>query len=245
MYLVNATVITPHRVLPNSAICIESGRILDVVQMESLSDGELMQAGRSVVDVGGAFAAPGFIDIHVHGGGGADAMDGTPEAFLTMASAHARGGTTAMVPSTLTSSDEDLASALAAFEEARSRQSAGAALLGVHLEGPYFSQSQRGAQDPEYIRNPDPDHYLSLLDMSKSVVRMSAAPELPGALELGRELRRRGILASIGHTDATYEQILEAMEVGYSRDTPILRHVRSPQGQSMSGRGGHRIWFAA
>lgn len=221
MYLVNATVITPHRMLPNSAICIEGGRILAVLRMESLNTGELMKAGHSVVDARGAYVAPGFVDIHVHGGGGADAMDGTPEAFLTMAAVHARGGTTAMVPSTLTSCDEDLIRALAAFDEAIGRQSAGAELLGVHLEGPYFAQSQRGAQDPQYIRNPDPDHYLGLLGLSKSIVRVSAAPELPGALELGRELRRREILASIGHTDATYEQILEAVEAGYSHVTHL------------------------
>ena len=220
-YLVNATVITPHRIMPDSAICIEDGRIVDLVRTESLDTVELLRAGCSVVDAGGAYAAPGFIDIHVHGGGGADAMDGTPEAFLTMAAVHARGGTTAMVPSTLTSRDGDLARALAAFDEALGMQSTGAVLLGVHLEGPYLAQSQRGAQDPAYIRNPGRDHYHGLLGLSKNIIRVSAAPELPGALELGRELRSRGILASIAHTDATYEQVLVAMEAGFSHMTHL------------------------
>ena len=87
--------------------------------------------------------------------------------------------------------------------------------IGLHLEGPYFADAQRGAQDPNNIRNPDPREYISILDMSKSIRRWSVAVELPGALELGFELNRRGIIASVGHTDALYEDMLKAADYGY------------------------------
>jgi len=173
-------------------------------------------------DVKGAYIAPGFIDMHLHGGGGADVMDGTPEAFATIAEIHAKGGATSIVPSTVTSSTEDLKQAIIAFEEALRMKNEGSRLLGLHLEGPYFAASQKGAQDIRFIKNPVREEYLNILDSSSSIIRVSAAPELPGGLELGRELRRRGILASIGHTDASYDEVLLAIEAGYSHITQLI-----------------------
>ncbi len=92
--------------------------------------------------------------MHLHGGGGADVMDGTPEAFTTIAKVHAKGGTTSMVPSTVTSSTEDLKHAITAFEEALKVKNEGSRLLGLHLEGPYFAASQKGAQDIRFIKTP-------------------------------------------------------------------------------------------
>ncbi len=113
-YLTNGTVITPHRLLPRSCLLIEGSKIKDFYPMDSFQANE----GATVFDVRGAYIAPGFIDMHLHGGGGADVMDGTPEAFTTIAKVHAKGGTTSMVPSTVTSSTEDLKHAITAFEEA-------------------------------------------------------------------------------------------------------------------------------
>ena len=90
----------------------------------------------------------------------------------------------------------------------------GPELLGIHMEGPYFSLEQRGAQDPQYIKVPARDDYKKLLDASDDIIRMSAAPELDGAMELADELKARGILASIGHSDATYDHVIEAWERG-------------------------------
>ena len=126
-----------------------------------------------------------------------------------------------MVPSTVTSSTKDLKKAIAAFEEACKRKNKGSRLLGLHLEGPYFAASQKGAQDIRFIKEPAREEYLSILDSSSKILRVSAAPELPGGLELGRELRRRGILASIGHTDASYDEVLLAVEAGYSHVTHL------------------------
>ena len=164
---------------------------------------------------------PDFIDIHVHGGGGHDFMDGTEEAFIKAAEAHARFGTTSMVPTTLTAEKEELINTLNAFETAKQKNNPGAQLLGVHLEGPYFALSQRGAQDPRYIRNPDPAEYESILAHSSSIVRWSAAPELPGAIAFGRRLREKNILAAVAHTDAVYEEVLEAYENGYTLATHL------------------------
>ena len=102
----------------------------------------------------------------------------------------------------------------AAYERALAQNGRGADMPGLHLEGPYFSMAQRGAQDPKYVRPPDPEEYLSILNGSRHILRWSAAPELPGALEFGRELQRRGILAAIGHTDADYEQVAAAVQAG-------------------------------
>ena len=215
--LISGTIITPHRILPNSGLLIEGDKIKNLFSMDSFHRYD----GMRVFDVKGACIAPGFIDMHLHGGGGADVMDGTPEAFAAIAEAHAKGGTTSIVPSTLTSSIQDLMLTITAFEEAREIKTSGSRLLGLHLEGPYFAPSQKGAQDIRHIKDPVRDEYLSILDSSPNIIRVSAAPELPGGLELGRELRRRGILASIGHTDASYDDVLMAIEAGYSHVTHL------------------------
>lgn len=163
--------------------------------------------------------APGFIDIHVHGGGGHDFMDGNEDAFLKIAETHARFGTTSMVPTTLTSEKEELLHTLSLYERAKAKNVSGAEFLGMHLEGPYFAMSQRGAQDPRYIREPDPAEYEEVIASSPHIVRWSAAPELKGAIPFGRYLRSKGILAAIAHTDAIYEEVLEAVENGYSLAT--------------------------
>jgi len=126
-----------------------------------------------------------------------------------------------MLPTTLSGSHEDLLETLRAYESASKKNVSGAQFLGMHLEGPYFAMNQRGAQDPKYIRNPDKKEYEEILNRFPFIRRWSIAPELPGALEMGRELHRRGILASIAHTDAIYEDVVEAMANGYSLATHL------------------------
>src|SRR5690606_14979124 len=109
--------------------------------------------------------------------------------------------------------------ALDNYEAANKSYLKGAQFIGMHLEGPYFAMSQRGAQDPRYIRNPDPAEYEEILNYSKSISRWSAAPELKGAIEFGRYLKSKGILVALAHTDAIYEEALEAFENGYSLAT--------------------------
>ncbi len=211
----NGALITPFRCIPSGTLVIEDGIIAGVHE----GDVEVPDAWH--IDAEGKYISPGFVDIHVHGGGGCDFMDGTKEAFLTIAELHAKYGTTSMTPTTLTAEREEILNTLDVFDVAKRDNPRGASLIGMHLEGPYFAMSQRGAQDPRYIRDPDPEEYEEILAHSSSIARWSAAPELNGAIEFGRRLRQEGVLAAVAHTDAIYEDVLEAYENGYTLATHL------------------------
>lgn len=210
---INGHIITPYRIIRNGTLVVEGRRILAV------SDRDVDVPDATEIDVKGLYMSPGFIDLHVHGGGGHDFMDGTVEAFLEVAKKHSQFGTTTIVPTTLSSDKASLLKAIEVYEAAKLRNTVGARFAGLHLEGPYVAMNQRGAQDPKYIRHPDADEYMEVLAASKVVTRWSAAPELPGALPFGRYLRSKGILAAAAHTDAIYEEMLEAYENGYTHIT--------------------------
>ncbi|GAB3792551.1 N-acetylglucosamine-6-phosphate deacetylase [Spirosoma humi] len=211
----NGTLVTPYRYIRGGTLVLEDGLIQGIHER----DVDVPEA--TELDARGNYVAPGFIDIHVHGGGGHDFMDGTEEAFLNIANLHARYGTTSLVPTTLTAEKDDLLQTLDVYERANRANHQGAGFLGIHLEGPYFALSQRGAQDPRYIRNPDPREYEEILAYSSSIVRWSAAPELQGAIPFGRRLREKGIIAAVAHTDAIYEDVLAAYESGYTLATHL------------------------
>ncbi len=211
----NGKIITPCRIIPNGCILITGGIISRV------AEGNIEFPEALEIDAAGDYISPGFIDIHVHGGGGYDFMDGTEEAFLKIAATHAKNGTTAMLPTTLTSDKENLLQTLELYEKANNNNKSGAQFIGLHLEGPYISVNQRGAQDPRYIRDPDPAEYEEILGRSSSIKRWSAAPELTGAIQFGKYLTSRGVLAALAHTDAVYEQVVEAFENGYTLATHL------------------------
>jgi len=220
--IVNGRILTPHRLIPNGTVVITGEHIAEVSEMN------VDVPGATEIDAQGKYVAPGFIDMHVHGGGGYDFMDATVPAFLKIAELHARYGTTSMVPTTLSSTKAGILQTLSAYAAADGQNTAGAQFLGMHLEGPYFAMNQRGAQDPRYIRNPDPAEYEDIIRQWPAVIkRWSAAPELPGALEFGRYLRAQNILAAVAHTDAIYEEVVAAFENGYS----LITHLYS----AMSG----------
>lgn len=211
----NGRVLTPYRIIENGAVLIENGKIAAVCA------GNPDFAGAACIDARNNYVAPGFIDLHTHGGGGHDFMDGTAEAFLGAARAHAQHGTTALLPTTLASETSDLLQTFAAYDQARKMNTDGAQFLGIHLEGPYFALSQKGAQDPRYIRPPQKEEYEEILRLSPEIVRWSIAPELEGAMAFGRELAARGILPAIAHTDATSDEVAEALENGYTHLTHL------------------------
>ena len=213
--IINGRLITPDGIIPGGHLLIEQNRIA------GLGNSKNKGADLLTIDARGNYVSPGFIDIHVHGGGGYDFMDGSETAFLQIANTHARYGTTSMLPTTLSGSRENLVDTLNAYELALKKNESGSQFLGMHLEGPYFAMNQRGAQDPKYIRNPDRREYEEILNRFPFIRRWSVAPELPGALAMGRELHSRGILASIAHTDAIYEDVVEAMANGYSLATHL------------------------
>jgi N-acetylglucosamine-6-phosphate deacetylase len=211
----NGKILTPYRMISGGTVLVTDGIITEV------KEGNIDVSDAIEIDAMGNYISPGFIDIHVHGGGGHDFMDGSEEAFLKAAETHARYGTTAMVPTTLTSEKKDLLETLELFEKADKNNKNGAQFLGMHLEGPYFAMSQRGAQDPRYIRDPDPEEYMDVIARSKVIKRWSAAPELKGAIPFAKYLRSKGILPALAHTDAIYEEVLEAFENGYTLATHL------------------------
>nr|WP_294873206.1 N-acetylglucosamine-6-phosphate deacetylase [uncultured Pedobacter sp.] len=209
----NGKIITPHRIIKGGCIIIERGKILEV------STSDIHVEGALEINARGNYIAPGFIDLHVHGGGGHDFMDNEPDGFLAIAELHAKHGTTALMPTTLSSEHQDLLDTLSVYETADVRNVKGAQFIGIHIEGPYFSMEQRGAQDPRYIRAPDPAEYQEIIASSKAIKRWSAAPELKGALEFAQYLTEKGILPSIAHTNAIYEEVLPAFEKGFTHAT--------------------------
>ena len=228
----NAKVITPARVIENGFVVYEDGKITQVGQNVDLSAFDCEK-----LDAKGNYLSPGFIDIHCHGGGDADFMDGTFDAYITAATLHSKYGTTALMPTLTTGPDEDMINSFKIFHQAKNSDYNGAKLLGIHMEGPYFNPAQAGAQDPRYIKSPTKEHYEMLFNASNgAIARWSVAPELPGAAEFGKFLTQKGVLASIGHTNAIYDDVLVAFENGFN----LLTHFYSGMSTITRDSEGYR-----
>jgi N-acetylglucosamine-6-phosphate deacetylase len=202
-----------------AGIVVLKDGVIDYVGTEDVQVSEDAQ----VIDAQGCYVTPGFIDMHTHGAGGADFMDGTVEAYLTAARMHAIHGTTLLYPTTLTSTNEALYGSFDTYLKAEEQNVDGAKFGGMHLEGPYFSPTFAGAQDPRYLRNPQPEEYMEILDRCPKLARWSFAPELEGAPEFAAELKKRGIVASIGHTNALFSEC----DAAYKSGASLMTHFYS------------------
>jgi N-acetylglucosamine-6-phosphate deacetylase len=209
------TAITPFEEIPDSLVAIEGPRIVFVGPSRHFQP----DASAEVVDISGKFIAPGFIDIHIHGGAGSDFMDATREDFETVCRFHAAGGTTALLATTATAPLDEILSALRMVREVRKRPIAGAQVQGAHIEGPYLSMVRRGCHLKEYVRNPEKAEWERLLEFEDQIRHITIAPEIPGAIELIRDWALRGINISGGHTDSTYSQIMKAVDCGMGHAT--------------------------
>lgn len=197
-------VLTPYE--EHAWIAITDGRI------EAVGGGGARDASppaaRETRDLAGHVIAPGFVDLHVHGGGGAQFMSGDPADCVHAARFHAARGTTSLLATTVTAPPDVLARAVAGIAATDDPL-----ILGTHLEGPWLSELRRGAQDPASLRDPDPAE-LEALAASGTIRMVSLAPELPGALEAIGAIRAAGAVAALAHTDATYDQAIEAVDAG-------------------------------
>lgn len=214
-FIVNGTLVTESSLVPRATIQIKNGKI------ERISG---FQAGVSrdavKVDVGGAYVSPGFIDLHVHGTGGYDSTDATRMALSGLREAMLPYGVTTVVP-TLLSSPANLTHAfLNAVRSEASVHETGAKIVGAHLEGPFLSASERGVHLEENLRAPSVAVFNEFADGYRGHIKiMTLAPELDGALAVIRECKSASIVASIGHTNATYSEATAAIQAGVSHST--------------------------
>lgn len=215
----HAKLILPYQVLNDAWLTCHEGRIVAYGCGDSPQ-----QTFSKVIDAKGRYLSPGFVDLHVHGGAGADFRDGEEAAFVQAMQAHLAGGTTTMLATISSASLPVMQQSIRvyrAMQEKEEQLPALPRLAGIHLEGPYFSKKEKGAQDEALIRLPEPAEYESVLQEAPCLRRWSIACELPGALELGALLHRKGIMASIGHSDATTSQVYEAFAHGFGSVTHL------------------------
>jgi N-acetylglucosamine-6-phosphate deacetylase len=230
LVLTGARVLLPDRVVDGGWVTVAGGRITAVGQ------GAAPDAARAV-DLAGDWLAPGYVDVHVHGGGGGDVMDVDPAARRAVRETHAVHGTTAMLASTVTAAPDLLLDAVRRLGEdaAQDDLPAGrtgerppaARLLGVHLEGPFLAEARKGAHDPALLRLPDPDELARLVSAGAGWVRtITLAPELPGGLELVATARQAGLVVALGHTDADADLLRRAVDLGAQALTHTYNAMR-------------------
>ncbi len=214
----NVCAVLPDSVAENTNVLISDGKIAEIG-----FSGET-PADVTVLDGEGKMLVAGFIDLHVHGGGGADFMDATPDAFRTVLQSHLRFGTTTLIPTAMTATEQDLIAFVTAFNEMKKNApSDGSFAPGVHLEGPYFSGSNsksKGAQKGDLLRCPDKAEMERIIAAANgAILRWDAAPELEGADMFASVCLENGIMPAIAHTACTSEQALSGIDNGFCHVT--------------------------
>ena len=209
--LINARILTPQGWLKDGSVLIRDGKILEVTNCD------LAVIGAQLIDVKGMHVLPGGVEIHAHGGGGRDFMECTEDAFRGAVQTHMKYGTTSIFP-TLSSSTVPMIEQ-AAETCTRMMAEKDSPILGLHLEGHYLNMAMAGGQMPENIKNPDPNEYIPIVENWHCIKRWDAAPELPGAMQFGKYITGKGILASVAPTQAEFEDIRTAYEAGYTHAT--------------------------
>jgi N-acetylglucosamine-6-phosphate deacetylase len=199
---------------------VEDGRVeVDGSVIRAVhSNSPAVPAADEVIDLQGGYLAPGFVDLHVHGGAGADFMDGDAVSFRTVCRAHARHGTTSLLPTTTVARHQQHLAFLETCRRLKRQSSGGARILGAHFYGPYFGLEARGCHPAAPVRPPVREEYEQYLAYADCITTATVAPELPGAEAFVRACRERGVRCNAGHSHATFEQLEAAVGWG-------VRHV--------------------
>jgi N-acetylglucosamine-6-phosphate deacetylase len=235
------TLILPDATLPNGVVLVNDGKISAVGPASDVP----LPSGAQVIDAADGYISPGFIDIHTHGGAGADYMDGTVDAVRVANRAHARHGTTTVLPTTTTGTPDHLTAMLDAVERVGRDWNVtdGARIAGVHWYGPYFASEKIGAHPKGHERHPNPSEYGPAL--ARGIIRSATcAAELPGAVEFCRAARAAGCLVTCGHSNACWSEMAAVYAAGMrhvdhfwnamSSTDSIRRRLGTPQQGSMA-----------
>jgi N-acetylglucosamine-6-phosphate deacetylase len=224
--LINAHIYEESRVIPRGFIKIADKKILEIGSME---DYHSEDGVTQTIDVQGHTIIPGLIDVHIHGAAGADVMDGETEALETMTRSLPQEGTTSFLATTMTQSSENIEKALtnAADFIANHQKPGQSEVLGVHLEGPFLNPDMAGAQPVNYIIPPNVSIFKKWQELAKgSIKQVTLAPEHDSGLELVRFLKQNGVVASIGHSNAVFAEVKEAVKAGATQVTHLFNQMR-------------------
>lgn len=209
--IINAKILTPQGWLKDGSVLMRDNKILEVTNCD------LAVIGAELFDAKGMYVVPGGVEIHCHGGGGSDFMEGTESAFRNAVKTHMKHGTTSIFPTLSSSSVEMINRAADTCTKLMNEKNS--PILGLHLEGHYLNMKMAGGQMPEYIKNPDPKEYIPIVENWPCIKRWDAAPELPGAMQFGKYISGKGIVTSVAHTQAEFDDIKAAWESGYTHAT--------------------------
>lgn len=209
--IINGRILTPSGWLTGGSAIVNGNKI------EAVANNELPVVGAELINAQGYDIVPGGIEMHVHGGGGRDFMEGSEEAFRVAVEAHLQHGTTAIFPTLSSSTIPMIEKAVETCDKLM--QEPDSPIMGLHLEGPYFNPKQAGAQIPEWIKAPVPEEYEPLLDKARCLKRWDEAPELEGSIPFIKSCKAHGVLPCIAHTRATYEDVHAANEAGMTHAT--------------------------
>jgi N-acetylglucosamine-6-phosphate deacetylase len=233
----NGTIVLADELLPDGEAFVMDDRIEHVGPADLRAPSAL-----AVIDLDGGYLLPGFVDLHLHGGGNADFMDGTADAFRTVLAAHARHGTTSCTPTTTVARHDQHMRFLELVREFRGRPSGGAKVLGAHIYGPYFAPEARGCHPAAAVRAPTPADYDPYLEFAADIRTATVAPELPGAEAFVRACRAMGVRCNVGHSHATFEQVEASIGWGVQHVDHLFcamsDRARLRQAQTYPMRGG-------
>lgn len=225
LLLKNAKIVLKDRVIEGDILTAD-GIIRDIIDRKSPVKAETLEVENSI-DLDGKYVVPGFIDVHIHGSNGADAMDETAEALKTISSYIATKGTTKFLATTLTSSKEELINVLKIAADLQNKELDGATIFGVHMEGPYFDIEYKGAQNEKYMKPATEKEIKDYLDVKPGLVKMmSLSPHTEQSIETVKFLKENGVIVSVGHSAAKFNDVMKAVDAGLSHSTHTFNGMR-------------------